>query len=708
MALATVLTLSRGALLAVLAAGLMLLTALARVRGRRWVLGFSVVLGAVTLIFALWIGVEPLLARLAHSEHVGRLEQWRSSIPMLQSFPALGVGLGAYKDIYFRFQPALLLPGRVYLPYAHSDLLQLVIETGVVGGALVLWAAVRVARDLVGAHLLGRGRCPVTSAAHVRRSDPFSVGIMLGSLGAVVAICAHSAVDFSARIPADGVLAAACLGIATVAAHTRFADSGTYSLAETRTLALPPRLQGRALAGGGMVLIAAVLVPIIASQARAVASATAEPERRLEAARQIWSRVASPGDARAVEARSLASTAADELRRSIASTPSDPYLHERLAWALDLQAATEPARSDELRRAAFTHMQRAVTLQPENPLIRRSLAALVLSASPPQLSLAIDAGRAAAERDPALLGSLVEQLAPFALTNAQWEALAPPDPVGRVDLARQLELRGFLREAVPLYERATEGASTADEPVIRWLLARLLLRLRQPAQALEQVDDALADQPGNPELLLTRARALAAMRSPETLDAYRDALTSAEGRRGAVFLSESPRLRAVVNAELGPETRLSVPRYRRALAQRLTDEGRWPAARTEWDHAKAEAPLDADSEFSRGLALEATGDRRQAIESFRQAVTLASSRVVFRSHLAASLWEDEQYTQAIGEWQTIAGLDPGNVDVALALARAYLKTDDRTRALAEYRRALALAPGLTEARQAVAKLEAKP
>jgi len=198
------------------------------------------------------------------------------------------------------------------------------------------------------------------------------------------------------------------------------------------------------------------------------------------------------------------------------------------------------------------------------------------------------------------------------------------------------------------------------------------------------------------------------MRSPETLDAYRDALTSAEGRRGAVFLSESPRLRAVVNAELGPETRLSVPRYRRALAQRLTDEGRWPAARTEWDHAKAEAPLDADSEFSRGLSLEATGDRRQAIESFRQAVTLAPSRVAFRSRLAASLWEDERYTQAIGEWQTIAGLDPGNVDVALALARAYLKTDDRTRALAEYRRALALAPGLTEARQAVAKLEAKP
>ena len=704
MGLATVLTMSRGALLAVLAAGLMLLAALARVRGRPWVLALSAALGAVILTYALWIGVEPLLSRLAHSEHVGRLEQWRSSLPMLLSFPALGVGLGAYKDIYFRFQPALLLPGRVYFPYAHSDLLQLVIETGLVGAVLFLWAAGRVARDLVGAHLLGRGRCPVTSDVRVRRSDPFSVGIMLGSLGAVVAICAHSAVDFSARIPADGVLAAACLGIATVAAHTRFAGADAQSLAETREIALAPRFRPRAAVGVVIVLLAAVIVPTIVSQARAVAGATAGPERRMEAARQLWAARASPSDARAAEARALAAAAADELRRGIASTPSDPYLHERLAWALDFQAAVDPARSGEYRRAAFAHMQRAVTLQPENPLLRRSLSTLALSTSPPQIALAIEAGRGAAERDPSLLGGLVDRLGPFALTNTQWVALAPPDPVDRADLARQLEARGFLREAAIVYEGAIEGASTGDESVIRWLLARLLLRLRHSAQALETVDEALADSPGNPELLLSRARALEALRSPGTLDAYRAAVASVEGRRGAIFSTESPRLRSAIDEELGAEARLSVARYRRALAQRLTDERQWPAAREEWERARVDAPLDAQGEFSRGLAFEATGDRQKAADSFRQAVTLDPSRVAFRAHLAARLWEDERYMQAIAEWQTIATQEPGNVEVRLALARAHLKTGDRGRALAEYRQVLSLSPGQPEAREAVARL----
>jgi Tfp pilus assembly protein PilF len=64
--------------------------------------------------------------------------------------------------------------------------------------------------------------------------------------------------------------------------------------------------------------------------------------------------------------------------------------------------------------------------------------------------------------------------------------------------------------------------------------------------------------------------------------------------------------------------------------------------------------------------------------------------------------------QAIFEWQTIAGQEPGNVDAHLALARAYLKVGDRVRALGEYDRVLTLAPGQVEAREFVAKGKAKP
>jgi cytochrome c-type biogenesis protein CcmH/NrfG len=64
--------------------------------------------------------------------------------------------------------------------------------------------------------------------------------------------------------------------------------------------------------------------------------------------------------------------------------------------------------------------------------------------------------------------------------------------------------------------------------------------------------------------------------------------------------------------------------------------------------------------------------------------------------------------QAISEWQTIAGQEPGNVDAHLALARAYLKVGDRARALGEYDRVLALAPGQVEAREFVVKGKARP
>src|SRR5262249_47046574 len=155
MSLAAVLTLSRGALLAACGAALLLLFGLGCVRGIRWSLTVSAALAAVIIGYLLWIGVDPLLSRVGAPDRLERFTQWRSSLTMLSSFPVLGVGLGAYKDMYFRFQPAALLPGRVYFPYAHSDLLQLAIETGPAGVALFLWAVWRVGRDLVGAHFLG-------------------------------------------------------------------------------------------------------------------------------------------------------------------------------------------------------------------------------------------------------------------------------------------------------------------------------------------------------------------------------------------------------------------------------------------------------------------------------------------------------------------------------------------------------------------------
>src|SRR6185503_7592083 len=133
-----------------------------------------------------------------------------------------------YQELSPHYQPATLKPGVLLVNQAHNDWLQLAVELGPLGILLAGWAVIRVARDLVGAHLVGRGHCPVGGGEdeYARRNDPFSVGVAIGVIGGLTALMVHSLVDFPTRIPAVGLLAAALLGTATVALHTRFGSQG--------------------------------------------------------------------------------------------------------------------------------------------------------------------------------------------------------------------------------------------------------------------------------------------------------------------------------------------------------------------------------------------------------------------------------------------------------------------------------------------------
>jgi tetratricopeptide (TPR) repeat protein len=571
----------------------------------------------------------------------------------------------------------------------------------------------RVAQDLVGAHLLGRSRCPLSRHEDGRRSDPFSVGIALGGLGAVIALLVHSSVDFPARIPADGILAAACLGLATTAMHTRFTGAGPVPIEIVSQRTLGAGLVPRIIASAVVLGLAAGLVPWIIGPTRVEAARAERAQAGLAEARRLLT-ARGPGDPGLpeVKAQALVAAAVADLRWVIASTPSNPFVHERLAWALELQAVATGEAGANFHRAALVSMERAVALQPENPFLYRSQAALVLAGKAPRLETALAAGRRAVERDPALLPDLVDRLAPRALDAGQWADLVPLRATPLTALAAQLESRGFLHEADALYERALPNAGTSEAAVIRWAWARLLLGIRQPARALAQIDAALAVSPGHPELLLTRARALAALGRPEALDAFREALARATTRAGAaggpLFAVETLALRAIVKERLGAESTLSVARYRRALAQRLSDDRQWPSALAEWNRAQAEAPLDAPGHFARAQALEQAADPTRALEAYGQAVALDGRSAVYRERLAERLWAAEQYVQALAEWQRLVEQEPRNVGMRIALARAYLKTGDQDRAVGEYRRVLSLEPGHAEARKAAARLPAQP
>jgi tetratricopeptide (TPR) repeat protein len=737
MVIALLFTLSRGGLVNVVTALLTLLALLGAVgRARRNLIATGVLLVAV-LAGGGWIGFGPLLARLsATSEGTAyRLAQYVASLPLLREFPVLGVGLGAYRDVYFRHQPVEHQPALIYFPYAHNDLLQLAIELGPVGALLCLFFGWRLARDLVGAHLLGRGACPVDGGegAEAARSDRYSVGVAIGALAGVAGLIAHSALDFSARIPAVGILAAALLGLATVTLHTRLAPGREQLLSGTRVMTLGS--PGRAFALGALALVgvagwtwawvrearvrtaeAAMIAgppaqyatraeAVLALDPRSPSALLARARARHGAALQAWESPPAPGMDRTRLARDLLAQARADLRLALTVTPTNPWLHLDLAWVEATDAVVQARGGPEGLAAALTHGARAIALGRDSPLFYAGMARLAYSV--PELGLR--AAREAVQRQPALLAEMIDLYRPLGLTEGEWLALVPASAVDRLALAVALEARRLRTDSLAAYRSAVAAAASPESGVYRWALAEALGRAGAEAEAIGVLRLALTADPGNPELERALGAALARRNDPVALEHLRAAVAAMDRRPEAAerrpFVVADARLAALL-ARLAPDLDRT-PRYRHALAAYLTERGLWEQALPEWRQLAAAQPRDAEARFGLGLAREATGAAAEALEDVRAAVALAPRVARYRQHLAERLWQSEQYFQAINEWRTLADQEPRDVQVRLALGRAFEKVGQPTDAYRQYREVLALDPAHGDAARALARMEGR-
>jgi len=736
MALALLFTLSRGAALALVVTVIAMLVVLGRRHDVRWPLVLLGALLLVTLGYGLWIGLDPFLQRLAAvHDYRARWLQVVTSIPMLRDFPLFGVGLGAYKEIYPHYQTEALRPGHVAYPYAHNDLLQLVIELGLVGTVLVVAIIWALGADLFRAHLWGHGRCPLSGASGTaaQRHDPRSVGIGLGAVAAVACLLVHSTLDFSARIPANGILAAVCVAIASVALHTRFSSAGNIHIGLVR-VALRP-LAAACIVTGAVVVAAGMTVVMVRSPLTDTALREPTSPARIEAvlrldhanvralearatlradtARTLWKSAdaaRNPGHSSATreESRRLILGAVEDWRRMLTCVPTSPAVHESLAWTAQAAALIDVPAAELHRAVAIAHLQRAVTLAPADPFLYASLAAVAIGAPSPRRELALQAARAAIEREPSLLGALADQVLPDDLTDVEWVAIVPDTALERARLAALLEDRGRVDTAHAVYERALGAAVAADAPLVRWLYARFLHGQGASLRAAGVLEPATRTEPDNPELWLALGDARAALRDPTALEAYRQAAFRGEQRapRGVPapkLFDGAPAAMDGVIAQRVATGRVQPLRYRRAFAQYLIERKRWTDALDEWDEIAAEAPDDALAQFSRGVALEGLGNSSAALDAYRKAGTLERS-VEVRTRLAAKLWEAGQYAQAVDEWRSVTAQAPGDVSARLALARALLHVGDRLGALREYQAAVRLAPDNVEAQRGFTRL----
>jgi O-antigen ligase len=202
---------SRGGMLAIVTELIVLAALLVKQRQNlRIAIGVGVFLAIVVGLLT-WVGGTELSKRIAtvgplHSEISSdvRTNINRDGLKMFLKKPVLGWGLGTFPVVYPQFRSFYT---NFFVNEAHNDYLQLLVETGLLGFATMLWFLVT---------LYTRGIRKIKNWTG-EVSGAVALACMLGLSGILV----HSAVDFNLQIPANAAL---FYVLCTIAASEPFAQ----------------------------------------------------------------------------------------------------------------------------------------------------------------------------------------------------------------------------------------------------------------------------------------------------------------------------------------------------------------------------------------------------------------------------------------------------------------------------------------------------
>jgi len=192
---AVVLSGSRGGIIAVVfALGILILLMRSRRRLHRRRVAAGAVIAVAALAVVAWVGAEQAIEKFSalKSGDVSlerRVSMFIGAARIFHHHPIQGAGLGTLVDVYPRYERNY--DGYV-VDHVHNDYIELLAETGLLGGACglgFLWLLYRQAADDFQAE-----------------QGHFSRGLHAGAIVAVSGLLLHSFVDFNLHIPANAVL----------------------------------------------------------------------------------------------------------------------------------------------------------------------------------------------------------------------------------------------------------------------------------------------------------------------------------------------------------------------------------------------------------------------------------------------------------------------------------------------------------------------
>jgi len=218
MAVALVMTNSRGGIISLLAEILFLVATMGLRRRRHKkrsekhrprIKSAAIKAGlALALVVALFGGVvllggEDALTRVVGSVNTddpttGRAHFWSVTVEIIKTHPWLGTGLGAFGVVYTGFDSR---NGIYRLEQAHNDYLQVLSDGGIIGAVIGLFFVVNLFR-----------------MGFIRRDsrDDFRRGVATGAMAGCFAVLVHSFFDFTLHTPANALLFLVLAALATM------------------------------------------------------------------------------------------------------------------------------------------------------------------------------------------------------------------------------------------------------------------------------------------------------------------------------------------------------------------------------------------------------------------------------------------------------------------------------------------------------------
>ncbi|HEX8148885.1 MAG TPA: O-antigen ligase family protein [Pyrinomonadaceae bacterium] len=219
MAIALVMTNSRGGLVSMVCEVMFLAAVSSLARGRvrggddapggrgrlraaavRIGLGFAMVL--TVFVGVLYFGGEGALSRMLGTVNsadptTGRAHFWGGALQIIRDHPWLGTGLGSFGSAYTRYDTG---NGAYRLEQAHNDYLQIFSDAGVVGGLLGIAFVVLLFR---------------AALRRMQSPDRFRRGVALGALAGCAGALVHSFFDFTLHTTANALMFLLLAALAT-------------------------------------------------------------------------------------------------------------------------------------------------------------------------------------------------------------------------------------------------------------------------------------------------------------------------------------------------------------------------------------------------------------------------------------------------------------------------------------------------------------